>query len=222
MIKTYKNILIDRQDASERLLELLPIQKFKDESWKIVALSKGGLKLASYINRRYSNKIDFLLSEPILALNNTECELARVSETEEIVINEELMHAFDIKYDYIYGEAKRKHEEKILSNIYKYRKGRAFFNVKNEVVLLVDDGSETGLKFMTALKTILSQKPKAVYIAVPVLPSDVLKLLELFTDDLYYLYNIDDFVNTNLYYQEFEAIEDSEIERLLKGNNYEL
>jgi putative phosphoribosyl transferase len=198
------------------------MQKFKDEAWKVVALSSGGLSLAAYINSRYMNDMDYLLSEPILALNNPECELARVSEFEEIVINEELMDSFNIKYDYIYGEANRKHEERILSNIYKYRKGRAFFNVKNEVVLLVDDGSETGLKFMTALKTILSQKPKAVYIAVPVLPSDVLELLEPFTDDLYYLYNIDDYVNTTLYYKEFKMIDDEDIERLLEGNSCEI
>jgi len=222
MIKKYKNILKNRQEAARKLLEVIPLQKFKDESWKLVALSSGGLKLATYLNSRYHNQIDFLFTEAILALNNSECELARVSENEEIVINEDLMRAFDIKYDYIYGEANRKYEEKILSYIYKYRKGRPFFNVENEVVLLVDDGSETGLKFMTALKTILSQKPKAVYIATPVLPSDVLELLEPFTDDLYYLYNIDDYVNTELYYEEFETIDDDEIERLLEGNSCEI
>ncbi len=222
MIKKYKNILRNRQEASRKLLDVIPRDKFKDESWKLVALSSGGLKLAAHLNSRYHNQIDFLFTEAILALNNSECELARVSENEEIVINEDLMRAFDIKYDYIYGEANRKYEEKILSYIYKYRKGRPFFNVENEVVLLVDDGSETGLKFMTALKTILSQKPKAVYIATPVLPSDVLELLEPFTDDLYYLYNIDDYVNTELYYEEFETIDDDEIERLLEGNSCEI
>ena len=222
MISKYKNILQNRHDASKRLLDVIPVQKFKDESWKLVALSKGGLKLSALINSRHLNSIDFLFSEPILAPNNHECELARVSEQEEIVINEDLIKSFDIKYDYIYGEANRKHEEKILGNIYKYRKGRPFFNVENEVVLLVDDGCETGLKFMTALKTILSQKPKAVYIAVPVLHSDVLELLETFADDIYYLYNIDDYVNTELYYKEFETIADEEIEKLLEGNSCEI
>jgi len=222
MISKYKNILKNRHDAKDALLDVIPMQKFRDESWKLVALSAGGLKLSALIKSRYHNEMDFLFSEPILAPNNAECELARVSEQEEIVINEELINSFDIKYDYIYGEAKRKHEEKILANVYKYRKGRAFFSVENEVVLLVDDGCETGLKFMTALKTILSQKPKAVYIAVPVLPSDVLELLEPYADDIYYLHNIDDYVNTKQYYKEFEIIDDEEIEKLLEGNSCEI
>ena len=142
--------------------------------------------------------------------------MARVSESEEIVINEQLVAAFDIKYDYIYGEAHRKHEEEILSYVYQYRKGRHFSSMENRIVLLVDEGSETGSKFMTALKTILAQKPKAVYIAVAVLPTDVLELLEPFVDDIFFLYDIDDFVETSLYYEEFEDIKDETIEKLLE------
>lgn len=198
------------------------MQRLKEENWKIIAVSKGGLELASYLRGRYPNEIDFLFTEPIFAPNNDECEIARVSESEEIVIHEKLVDAFDIKYDYIYGEAHRKHEEKILSSIYKYRKGRRFVNVKGEFVLLVDEGSETGSKFVTALKTILAQKPKAVYIAVPVLPSDVLELLEPFCDDVYCLYDIEDYVETPLYYEELDKISEEKIEKYLENKRHEI
>ncbi|MEJ2372879.1 MAG: phosphoribosyltransferase, partial [Sulfurimonas sp.] len=141
-----------------------------------------------------------------MAPNNSECEVARVSETEEIVIQENLIESFEIQLDYIYGEAHRKHEEGILSNIYKFRKGRPFPSMKNKVVLLIDEGSETGTKFMTAVKTILAQSPKAVYIAVPVIPSDVFETLEPFVDDIFFLYDIDDYVETPLYYKKLEKV----------------
>jgi putative phosphoribosyl transferase len=215
-VHTYKGILKDRHDAAMKLLDVIPMQRFKDESWNIVAVSKGGLQLGSYIKEKYTNRIDFLFSAPIVAPNNAECEIARVSESEEIVINEKLVSAFGIQYDYVYGEAHRKHEEDIISAIYRYRKGRHFASMENKVVLLVDEGSETGAKFLTALKTILSQKPKAVYIAVAVLPSDVLELLEPFVDDIYFLYDIDDYVETSLYYKELSDISDEMIEKLLE------
>ncbi|MDD3816900.1 MAG: phosphoribosyltransferase family protein [Thiovulaceae bacterium] len=218
----YKHILKNREDAALRLKEVIPMQRLKEENWKIIAVSKGGLELASYLRGRYPNEIDFLFTEPIFAPNNDECEIARVSESEEIVIHEKLVDAFDIKYDYIYGEAHRKHEEKILSSIYKYRKGRRFVNVKGEFVLLVDEGSETGSKFVTALKTILAQKPKAVYIAVPVLPSDVLELLEPFCDDVYCLYDIEDYVETPLYYEELDKISEEKIEKYLENKRHEI
>ncbi len=212
----YKNILKNRQDAAVKLCDVIPMQRFKEESWKIIAVSGGGLELSSHIRGRYQNSVDFLFSESVMAPNNDECEIARVSESEEIVINENLVSAFGIQYDYIYGEARRKHEEKILSYIYQYRKGRHFSSMKDEIVLLVDEGAETGMKLMTALKTILAQKPKAVYIAVPVLPSDTLELLEPFADDVFFLHDIDDYVETSLYYEEFEKIDEEKIEKLLE------
>ena len=215
-MQKYKNILKNRQDAAEKLIDVIPMQKFKDEQWSIIAVSKGALELGSLVRGKSSNSLDFLFSEAIVAPNNPECEVARVSESEEIVINEQLVAAFDIQYDYIYGEAHRKHEEEILSYIYQYRKGRHFSSMENRVVLLIDDGSETGSKFLTALKTILVQKPKAVYIAVAVLPTDVLEQLEPFVDDIFFLYDIDDFVETSLYYEDFKEIEDEEIEKLLE------
>lgn len=216
VMKKYKDVLKNREDAVKELKDIIPMQRLKEESWDLIAVSEAGLVIASMIKGSLENNIDFLFSEPILAPNNSECEIARVSENEEIVINEELVSAFEIQYDYIYGEARRKHEENILSSIYKYRKGRHFSTIENRVILLIDDGSETGMKFVTALKTILIQKPKAVYIAVPVLPTDVLELLEVYADDIFYLHAIDDYVETELYYQELEDIDDDTIEKLLE------
>ncbi len=217
----YKHILKNHEDAALKLTDVIPMQKFKDENWKLIAVSKGGLQLANFIGKKYNNDIDFLFSESIMAPNNDECEVARVSEREEIVINEKLVSNFEIQYDYIYGEAHRKHEEEILSYIYQYRKGIPFSSMENEVVLLVDEGSETGMKFMTALKTVLAQKPKAVYIAVPVIPSDVLELLEPFADDIFFLHDIDDYVETSLYYEDLEKIDEERIEKLL-GERHEV
>ena len=215
-MKKYKDALKNREDAAKKLQDVIPMQRLKDEEWEIVAVSRGGLALSSLLKGRLNNNLDFLFSESIMAPNNSECEIARVSESEEIVINEQLVSAFEIQYDYIYGEARRKHEENILSYIYQYRKGRHFSTIENRVVLLVDEGSETGMKFMTALKTVLAQKPKAVYIAVPVLPTDVLDLLEPYADDIFFLYDIDDYVDTPLYYEELEKIDEETIEKLLE------
>lgn len=217
-MQKYKEILQDREDAALKLLDVIPMQKLKEEDWNIIAVSKGGLEVGSRIKRKLKNELNILFSEAIMAPNNPECEVARVSESEEIVLNEELINSFEIKYDYIYGEAHRKHEEDILSYIYQYRKGRPFPSMKDKVVMLVDEGSETGSKFMTALKTILAQKPKAVYIAVPVVPADVLEVLETFVDDIFFLYDIEDYVETALYYKNFEEINDEEIENILEEN----
>ncbi|MDX1296410.1 MAG: phosphoribosyltransferase, partial [Sulfurimonadaceae bacterium] len=95
------------------------------------------------------------------------------------------------------------------------RNGRHFDSMEGKVVLLIDEGSETGMKLMTAIKTIMAMKPKAVHIAVPILPSDVLDSLEPLVDRIFYLYDVDDFVDTPSYYGELPEIDDKTIANIL-------
>ncbi len=217
----FKAIFKNRGQCAIELSEVLPMQKLKDENWRLVGVSRGGLELAYHIRGKLKNQIDFLFSEAVMAPKNSECEIARVSENEHIVINEKLVDSFEIKHDYIYGEAKRKYEEKILSYIYQYRKGRTFFDLKDKIVLLVDDGAESGLKLMLAIKSIMSMKPKAIYIALPVVASDVLDVLDSISYEVFYIHSINHYVNTSYYYEELEHISEDKIEKIL-GEKYEI
>lgn len=206
---------LDRDDAARKLIEILPIDRIRSEKWKIIAVSSGGLKLASSIARRAGVRANILFSEPINAPANHDCELARVSETEEIVVHEELVNAFDVQYDYIYGEAHRKHEEKILSSIYKFRKGSQFPNLKDQHVLLVDEGCESGLKLMTGIKTAMNMDAKAVFVAIPVAPKSVAEALNQIVDESYVVHEVNDYVKTYCYYKDFKPVTGSEIEEIL-------
>jgi putative phosphoribosyl transferase len=171
------------------------------------------------MNARLKLPLDFIFSASITAPQNAECELARVSETEEIVIHQALVDSFDIQADYIYGEATRKHEEKILGAIYQYRKGEHFKSMKGKTILLIDEGSETGLKMMCAIKTAFAQKAKAVYVAAPIMPSSVVEALDPLVDGIFCLQEIDDYVDTGYYYQEFEPVDEETIETILEKRN---
>ncbi len=210
-----KYMFKNRSDAAIRLKEQLPLDRMKQEKWNLVAVSSGGLELIHYLNTRLQLPKDFLFSAGIYAPKNSECELARVSEYEEIVINEKLVEVFEITHDYIYGEASRKHEEKILSSIYKYRKGKHFQKMQGKTVMLVDEGAESGLKLMAAIKTILAMNPKAVYVAVPILPVDLLDGLEPLTDEIFLVSALHDYVDTKSYYEEFATVTDEQIEKYL-------
>ncbi len=207
---------LDREDAARQLMDTLPLEQMRSEKWKIIAVSSGGLKIASIIAARTGNSLDILFSEAIYAPANADCELGRVSETEEIVVNEELVDAFDIQYDYIYGEAHRKHEEKILSSVYKFRKGVQFPNLKDEHVLLIDEGCESGLKLMTGIKTAMSMDAKAVFVGIPVAPKSVAEALNQIVDESYIVHVVNDYVKTYCYYKDFTKLKESEIETILE------
>ncbi len=206
----------DRDDAAAQLMDALPIERIRSEKWKIIAVSSGGLKIASIIAKRVGVPVEILFSEAIYAPANHDCELGRVSETEEIVVNEELVDAFGIQYDYIYGEAHRKHEEKILSSVYQFRKGKQFPSLQDEHVLLVDEGCESGLKLMTGIKTAMNMDAKAVFVAIPVAPKSVAEALNQIVDESYVVHEVNDYVKTYCYYKDFRDIKDEEIEEILE------
>ena len=207
---------LDRDDAAKKLIDILPIDRIRSEKWKIIAVSSGGLKIASAVALRAGVAVDILFSEPISAPANPDCELGRVSETEEIVVHEELVNAFDVQYDYIYGEAHRKHEEKILSSIYKFRKGSQFPNLEDQHVLLIDEGCESGLKLMTGIKTAMNMDAKAVFVAIPVAPKSVAEVLNQIVDESYVVHEVNDYVKTHCYYKDFKPITGKEIEEILQ------
>jgi putative phosphoribosyl transferase len=213
------NIFYDREDAAHQLLDILPQDSMKNEKWNLIAVSPGGLVLANALRLRMRLSLDYLFSEGIYAPNNSDCEIARVSETEEIILHDALIDAFDIKVDYIYGEANRKHEDKILSKVYQHRKGEHFISQEGCNVVLVDEGCEGGLKMMVAIKTILAMNPRAVYIVTPIIPSSVMEVIEPLVDEVYCLHEIDDFVETQCYYEKFDSVCDEEIEYLLGENS---
>ena len=205
----------DRADAAIQLIDALPIDRIRSEKWKIVAVSSGGLYIANMVAKKTGLKAEILFSQAIYAPSNSDCELGRVSETEEIVIHEELVEAFDIQYDYIYGEAHRKHEEKILSDIYHFRKGEQFPNLQDEHVLLIDEGCESGMKLMTGIKSAMTMNAKAVFVAIPVAPKSVSEALNQIVDEEYVVHEVNDYVKTYCYYKNFKPISDEEIEKIL-------
>lgn len=200
-MKLFKNHL----DALNKLLNIMPIGEMKKERWEVLSISKSGYILAQGVAKAIGANKDYLFNEPIYAPENKECAIAVVSETEEIVINEHLIDAFDISLDYIYGEAKRKYEEKILSYQYRFRKGEGLSDLAHKNVLLVDEGADTGLTLMVALKTVFAMKPKRVAVALPVVPESLVDELKKLVDNLYVIEHIEHYIDAKSYFEQYET-----------------
>lgn len=205
----------NRKDAAQKLREVLPLPQMQKDEWILIAVSEGGVILCEELRGRKPFRIDWLIGASIMAPHNPSCELGRVSEFEEIVIIDDLVKAFGIQYDYVYGEARRKHEEKILADIYHFRKGRPLISLRGKNVLLVDQGTESGLKLMCAIKTVLALSPDALYAGTPVMPKEVYASVEPLCDALFCPHVLEDYIETSCYYSELEPIPDETIIKIL-------
>jgi len=208
--KIFKN----RKDAFHQLCEVLPIQVMEDEKWIILAISSGSVPIAIDLSEKLKADFDYLFTQKIFTSKNKECEIAIITETEEIVIHEELMKSFDLKLEDIYEESKINYNKEIKEYKIKYRNNLDLMNLENRNVLLVDEGLNTGLTMMACIKSVINKNAKSVFVAVPVLPKVVIHDIETIADDLYYVKAPSHFVSIDFYYETLEDIELEDIEKL--------
>ena len=199
----------DRYDALNKLLDIIPMKNLIKDNTLLIAISAGGLLFANEICKKTNLSLDFLFTEPIFAPKNPDCKIAIVSETMDIAINETLVNAFDISYDFIYGEAQRKYEEKILPDIYKYRKGENISSLNKKYILIIDEGIETGLSINIAIKSCIKKGVNGIMVAAPVISDDVTLFLDECADIVYSVYRPKHFVNTKHYFKNIEKIDSS-------------
>ena len=190
-----------RADATIKLLDILPKEKIKTDDWIVVSISLDAVPIANAISEKLNVPYDLLFSEQICAPNNQDCVIGMVSETEEIVLHTGLVNSFEINLDFIYAQAHRQYEEKILPKVYKYRKGDLISSLKNKNVLLIEEGCETGMTIMTAVKTVINSGAKSVSYATPLISSDVATSLEPVIDEIFAVNKITNFVETEFYYK---------------------
>lgn len=207
----------NREVAAYRLLDVLPIDQMKLENWIVLSSSFGGFEIAKVIADTLNAKLDIMFSEKILAPQNEECEIAIVTEHEEVVIHEELVKNFDISLDFIYAKSKQKYEEKLLLDIkrFRHRSEKLSFEYKN--VLIVDEGINTGLTMMACIKTAINLGAKSISVATPILPSTSVQTIESIADDLYFIKKLDHFVAIDFYYDSLKELSFEDIEKIKKG-----
>lgn len=194
----------NREDASKRLIETLPISLLSENETVVLGVTENGVYLANEIAKAIDAKLDILLTEPITAPNNRKLSIAMVSETEDVVIHKALINSFGINEDYVYSEANRKYEEEVLTYVYKYRKGKEITDLNGKYVILVADAIETGLTMMTALKSVIASEAKNIYIAVPIIDKLIYQHLLTVCDGVFCTHIVQDYISIEYYYKNIE------------------
>ena len=212
----FENYLFeDRKDAYKQLVEILPIKVMQHEEWILLALSSGAVDIAAKLAQRYGFDFDLIFTEAITAPNNDECQLAMVSETNDIVIEEKLVKSFDISLDYIYDEGERLFHQYITKYQHRYRNGLGLCTLTDKNVLLIDEGCETGFSAMCALKSVINLGVRKVSLATPVIAEDLFSLMDKKVDKIYAVHQIRDFIEVAYYYRHLPKIKPKELKEIL-------
>jgi len=188
------------------------------DSWIIIASSSGAVPLAFGLAKELNAQFDFMFTQKIMSVVNDECEVAIVTETKDIIIQEELMKSFNIKLEDIYKKANEKYDNEIKEYIKYYRNGKPIIDMAGKNVLLVDEGLNTGSTMMACIKSAISCKASSIAVAVAVLPEVTIADIESIADDLYFVSAPAHFVSIDFYYEELENLDLELIKNIINND----
>jgi predicted phosphoribosyltransferase len=203
----------DRTDAGIQLAEKLT--SYKDQDVVVLAIPRGGLPLGAIVAKALNAPLDVALIKKIGHPNNKEYAIGAVS-LESVITSDTV----NIPKRYIEEETSRIRD--LLAQRYKqyYKEGKPH-DLKDKVVIIVDDGIATGNTLLATIELIYKQKPKAIVVAIPVAPTSSLNKLEdtPHINELICLKTPYNFMAVGQFYEEFDEVSDQEaIEILLKTN----
>ena len=201
----------DRKDAAFKLIPLLA--NYKNEKGIVLAVPRGGVPVAYHVARQYGFPLDLLMTKKIGHPSNPEFAIGAVS-LEDFIIDKRQ----DISPAYINEKIKSIRES--LQERYKLFMGHHKpLDLKNKIVIIIDDGVATGNTILSAIPMIRKQGPKKIVVAVPVSPPETAKKIAKEVDDFICPYMPKDFFGVGYHYRDFSEVSDEEVILLLKSIN---
>jgi len=199
----------DRSYAGHLLATRL--EKFKDTDGVVLAVPRGGVPVAYPVAKHLGFPLEIILTKKIGHPNHPEFAIGAVSLSDRVLDEYQ-----DIPATYIEEETNRLRSElKIKKELYSGK--RKPVDLKNKTVILIDDGIATGKTILLTVKILRAQQPKAIILAVPVLPYDRVRDLAKYVDELVYILAPHDFGSVGQQYENFDQVSDEEVILLLNN-----
>jgi predicted phosphoribosyltransferase len=208
------SILQDRPAAGRRLIEaLLPYANRPDVI--ILALPRGGVPVAYEVATALKVRLDLMLVRKLGVPSRPEYAMGAIASGGILIRNEEALRAHPIDRAAFDAVVERETRE-LLRREQVYRGTRPPVQLKDQVVILIDDGLATGASMRAAIQALRLQVPARIVVAVPVAPVETLEALRSEVDELVCPLMPEWFTSIGHWYMDFSQTADAEVIELLR------
>ncbi len=209
MNNTFKN------RTSAGILLAKKLRRFKNKDVVVLAIPRGGLPLGAAVARVLEAPLDVALSKKIGHPYNKEYAIGAISLDSRI-----LSTPIEASEEYIEEETKR--IRKVLGHRRdQYYKNSQPQDLKDKVVIIVDDGIATGNTMLATIELVHKMKPLIIIVAIPVAPCSAVEKLKIspFVDEVVCLLTPNNFRAVGQFFDEFSTVTDEEAIRILEECN---
>lgn len=204
----------DRKEAGERLAKDLVGMNLQDPI--VLAIPRGGVVVGVELARALGAELDVVVSRKLRVPYQTELAFGALGEDGTLVLDHHLIEKVGLSSTQIQQEQDYQREQ-IRQRLARFRGDKPAVELANRSVIVTDDGIATGSTMLAALKTLRTNEPLELIVAVPVAPKHQLELIARHCDRIVCLYSPEDFMAVGQFYESFEPVEDQQVEQLMRA-----
>jgi len=207
-------IFRDRTDAGRKLATRL--KHYADrEDVLVLALPRGGVPVAYEVAKELNAPLDVFLVRKLGVPGHEELAMGAIASGGVRVLNEDIVNYLRIPnqvIDIVAANEQRELERRARA----YRGDRPPPDVKDRIVILIDDGLATGSTMRAAAESLRLQQPRRIVVAVPVSSRETCDEFRSEVDEIVCAYTPEHFQGVGLWYEDFSQTSDEEVRELLK------
>ncbi len=205
----------DRHDAGRQLAERLGEYAGRDDVI-VLGIPRGGVIVGAEIARLLDLPIDVVVASKIGAPGNPEYAIGAVDSDGRVTANPEA--GYEVSE---LENLARDVRDRVARRIDLYRQGKVPPELRDQTVIVVDDGIATGLTALAALRYVRSHGAAHVILAVPVIAASTVPEVSLFADELVAIEQPEVFYAVGQFYRHFTQTSDDEVLDVLSELGFE-
>jgi putative phosphoribosyl transferase len=180
----------------------------------VLGLPRGGVPVAFEVAQALDAPLDVFLVRKLGVPGHEELAMGAIASGGVRVLNQSVVDNLHIPNKVIDAVAADEQQE-LERRARLYRGDRPPPDVRQRVVILIDDGLATGSTMHAAARALRSQNPAAIVVAVPVAAEDICKEFRGVVDEVICAYTPEPFFAVSIWYEDFAQTSDEKVRELL-------
>jgi predicted phosphoribosyltransferase len=203
----------NRAEAGRQLAEKLESYTGRNNVI-VLGLPRGGVPVAYEVAKRLRAPLDVFIVRKLGVPGFEELAAGAIASGGVRVLNEDVVRAIPYATEAIEAVTARETAE-LQRREQIYREGRLAPELRDKVVILVDDGLATGATMRAAVKALRERGAAEIVVAVPVGPPDTCDEISQQADEAVCLSTPPFFQAVGQYYEDFSQTSDEDVRELL-------